>query len=106
MWLELLESSEGLDQLGDRRWRAAVVVVATAGFVVAAGGKGGGVGAVGAAMLLSMMLQGAPLCCRSPRGRRARLSRRPSGLGAGQHNRSTLMCMQIWCTKSVLYVSY
>jgi len=96
----LLESSEGLDQLGDRRSRAAVVVAAAARV------KGGGVGVVGAAMLPSMMLQRAPLCCRSPRGRRARLSWRPSGLVAGQHNRSTLMCMQICCTKSVLYGSY
>jgi len=40
MWLELLESSEGLDQLGDRRWRAAVVVVAASLVVAAAGGGG------------------------------------------------------------------
>jgi serine/threonine-protein phosphatase 2A regulatory subunit B'' len=47
----------------------------------------GGGGAVGAGMLPSMMLQGGaavpPLSPRSPR-----LSRRPSGLGAGQPNRS------------------
>nr|CAB3449166.1 unnamed protein product [Digitaria exilis] len=48
---------------------------------------GGGGGAVGAATLPSMMLQGGaavpPLSPRSPR-----LSRKPSGLGAGQPNRS------------------
>ena len=84
MWLELLESSEGLDQLGDRRWRAAVVVLAASLVVAAAGG-----GVV--ADISRFNLSSSFLCS--------------CGYYENYVVRS-IMCMQIWCTKSVLYGSY
>ena len=84
MWLELLESSEGLDQLGDRRWRAAVVVLAAAGFVAWR--------QEARVVDISLLNLSSSFLC-------------PCGYYENYVVRS-MICMQILCTKSVLYGNY